>query len=196
MSTLICPKCKCQTEGNELFCSKCGTKLDQSQSDNACSSEETHHNQSFLRRLKDLPTSVKLMIATKLITLTIETGLNPTVALIFGFTAIGLVYLYFTRKLHSEKSYKIWKVILKATIPIGLCLWQKDPLYFWTDMISYVIIFILPLTTLDRLHQLWATHWSHSYAVCQDNHGNKCEIIEAEIVDDSDEENGDHQLQS
>jgi len=124
------------------------------------------------------------MIAAKLIALTIETGLNPPVALIFGFTALSLVYLYFTRKLHSKKSYGIWKGILKAVIPIGLCLWQKDPLYFWTDMVSYVIIFILPLTTLDKLHQLWVTYLAHDYAVCQDDHGNKCEIIEAEIVDD------------
>lgn len=35
MSTLICPKCKYKTDGNEQFCCKCGTKL---QSD----SEKTH----------------------------------------------------------------------------------------------------------------------------------------------------------
>ena len=28
MSTHICPNCKCQTDENEQFCCKCGTKLE------------------------------------------------------------------------------------------------------------------------------------------------------------------------
>lgn len=37
MPTLICPKCKYKTEGNEQFCSKCGTKLGPLQGKTFCS---------------------------------------------------------------------------------------------------------------------------------------------------------------
>ena len=32
MPSLICPNCKCQANADELFCSKCGTKLEPAES--------------------------------------------------------------------------------------------------------------------------------------------------------------------
>ena len=53
MSSLICPKCKCQAENDELFCSKCGAKLDPASSFCKACGEERKNDEIFCKQCKD-----------------------------------------------------------------------------------------------------------------------------------------------
>lgn len=202
MTSHVCPKCNYQTEENEPFCPKCGTNLEKSHIDSIYRQQETQYGENrlsisrFLDALKALSTSVKLMVAVKLIALTIETGIEPATVLLFALLAAGLFGLHIGKNIYTDRERAVWSFLLKTIAFAGIYLGHSNSLYRWTGLISYVIIFILPLNTFTYLHQMWINLWSNRLPddiARIDNQHNECEIIDAEIVDESDTKNDNNQ---